>query len=123
MGLRAAGRRTPRRDRRTTLQRQTRLDEDAIALLVESYAQGETVRALAGRFGLHRTTVMKHLENHGALRRHPQPMLSPGEIRHAVRIYAGGATVATVAGYLSMSRETARRALIGEGVRMRGRWG
>ena len=47
---------------RTAKQRQVRLSEAHIRELVEARTSGLTIKQLAERFGIHRTTVMRHLE-------------------------------------------------------------
>lgn len=44
-----------------SLQKQVRLTETQIAELLEAYKKGDSVYALARRFGVHRTTVSEHL--------------------------------------------------------------
>jgi len=55
---------------RRTVQRQRRLTPSEIVSLAQEYAAGATVNRLADRFGVHRTTVLMHLERQGISRRH-----------------------------------------------------
>lgn len=48
-----------------SLQKQVRLTETQIAELLEAYKKGDSVYALARRFGVHRTTVSEHLHRAG----------------------------------------------------------
>jgi hypothetical protein len=51
---------------RPSRQIQRHLDANTILSLVRAYAQGDTIDELASTFGIHRTTVMAHLERVGA---------------------------------------------------------
>jgi hypothetical protein len=51
--------------RRPRFQTRRRLAADQIAALVEAYRSGKTMKELASEFGIHRTTVSSHLNEHG----------------------------------------------------------
>ena len=71
------------RTRRTTA---AKLTPRQINELVQGYKDGQTVYALADRFGIHRVTVSAHLHRHGVqLRRQG---LNPPDITRAQLLYA-----------------------------------
>src|SRR5712692_4245015 len=59
----------PARTTRSLRQIQHRLSTDEVQRLIELYTQGELIDALAAKFHISRTTVMKHVERAGAPRR------------------------------------------------------
>lgn len=75
---------------------------------------------LAGRFGIHRTTVMTHLDRHGVERRTGNVQR---RIDEALRLYESGWSLARIGTEFGVNAETARRALRGAGVSMRPRPG
>jgi DNA-binding CsgD family transcriptional regulator len=94
-----------------------RLSPQQIAELVKAYQDGQTVYALADRFGIHRTTVSAHLHRQGSsLRRQG---LTPDDIAQAQRLYAAGWSLARIGDRLHADAHTIRRALKTRGVRMR----
>jgi DNA-directed RNA polymerase specialized sigma24 family protein len=104
---------TPR-TRRTAA---AKLTPQQIAELVQGYKDGQTVYALADRFGIHRVTVSAHLHRHGVqLRRQG---LSPLDVTHAQLLYAQGWSLARIGTRLTVDAHTVRRALKATGIRMR----
>jgi len=51
------------------VRRQVRLDEKQVLSLVGEYVAGSSVRELVKQWGVHRTTVISHLERAGVERR------------------------------------------------------
>jgi DNA-binding CsgD family transcriptional regulator len=102
------------RTRRTT---GAKLSPQQIAELVQGYKDGQTVYALADRFGIHRVTVSAHLHRQGVqLRRQG---LSPLEVTQAQLLYAEGWSLARIGTRLNVDAHTVRGALKATGIRMR----
>ena len=76
---------------------QRRLAEANIDHLVEDYVGGLSINALARRFGIHRTTVMNHLESRAVQRRRNVRKLSAANVAMAKGRYAIGLSLASVA--------------------------
>jgi hypothetical protein len=85
--------------------------------LIEGYAAGETTYELGTRFSIQRQTVSRILKREGIpLRNQP---LSGDEIAAAIDMYGVGLSCQRIAHLLCCNHGTGRRALIGEGVRLR----
>ena len=104
----------------TELSVQRRLEPDQAAELVTAYQQGITVRELAARYLINRTTVLGHLRRQGVPKRHPEPV-ADGDADRAVRLYSAGASIAAVAQELRVAPTTVRRVLRKAGVELRPR--
>jgi len=73
-------------------QAQRRLTSEQVGQLVEEYRAGDSMKALAARWALHRSTVAGHLRHAGVqLRRQG---LSEEQLREGVRLYRGLVTPA-----------------------------
>ena len=68
---------------------QRRLTDTGIDDLVARYEAGSTIETLAHQFGVHRTTVMTHLDPHGIPRRAPRK-LTDQMVTAAAQRYASG---------------------------------
>jgi hypothetical protein len=68
----------------TELSVQHRLEPDQAAELVTAYQQGITVRELAARYLINRTTVLGHLRRQGVPKRHLEPV-ADGDADRAVQ--------------------------------------
>jgi predicted ArsR family transcriptional regulator len=79
--------------------------------LAERYLAGESVPALAASFGIHRTTVLEHLERRGVQRRPKRRKLSDAQVIEATRAYAEGASLKELGAQLGVSAETVRNEL------------
>ena len=96
---------------------QRRLPPEEIEELVAAYLAGATALALAGKYSIHRTTVLALLERHQVARR--GRVLTPDHIERAVSSYASGRSCASIAKDLKVNPETVRQALMKAGVAMR----
>jgi AraC-like DNA-binding protein len=96
------------------------LSTTEIAELVDSYRSGATVKDLAARFGVHRTTVTQHLRRDGTTTR--RRGLDDDQIEHAVRLYRQGSSLARVGERLNVHAEIVRQALLVRGVQRRAPW-
>jgi hypothetical protein len=78
------------------------LGADEIVGLVDAYTQGGTIDELATTFGIHRTTVMAHLERQGAPRR---SSIVTGNIDEATRLYEEGWSLTRIGGSSTCARK------------------
>ena len=105
---------------RPSRQIQRHLGADEVLSLVDTYAQGDTIDELASKFGIHRTTVMAHLERQRAPRRSG---IVTRNIDEATRLYEEGWSLARVGEHFGVDGETVRRTLRASGVDLRPRRG
>jgi hypothetical protein len=87
---------------RRSRQIQRHLDADEVLSLLGAHAQGDTLDELAAAFGIHRTTVMAHLERQGAPRRSG---IVTKNINEATRLYEAGWSLAQVGERLHVDGE------------------
>lgn len=99
---------------------QRRLGPDEVTELVAAYRTGSTVKALAERYHVNRTTVMTHLRRQGVPKR-VRRTLGPEDVERAVRLYEGGESIQSVARQLQLGSSTVGRVLNKAGVSMRPR--
>jgi len=83
--------------------------------LIAAYEAGARVCELAQVYGLHRTTVSRHIFRAGKA----QPVMTEGQIDEAVRLYAEGWTLHEVGRSVGVGDQTVRRALVEQGVTIR----
>jgi DNA-binding CsgD family transcriptional regulator len=95
----------------------TALSATEVAALVDDYRAGATAVELASRFGIHRTTVVHHLQRNGVTMRGRG--LDEGQVDHAVQLYRQGWSLARIGARLGVDAHTVRTALLGRGVQMR----
>ena len=119
------GRSEDRRDLsdRRTVQRQRRLTPAEVVCLAQEYAAGATVKRLADRYGVHRTTVLVHLERQGVSRRRCVRRMSGDDVDEAARLYQLGYSLKRTAERFSVDAETLRREFMKAGVSVRPRRG
>jgi hypothetical protein len=101
---------------------QRRLTDTGIDDLVAWYEAGSTIEMLASTFGIHRTTVMTHLERRGVSRRSPRK-LTDEMVAGAAHRYTSGEALAEIAATFGIAPSTLRRELelAGITIRRRGR--
>jgi DNA-binding IclR family transcriptional regulator len=88
-----------------------------ISKLIKEYELGASVKELAQRFGIHRTTVTKQLQQHGVeLRR---AGLTSDDVTTASVLYADGWSLAKLGRKFDVDATTVWRALRISGVTMR----
>jgi hypothetical protein len=104
-------------------QRQIRLDAERILELVKAYEGGASVRTLTAQYGIHRTTVMAHLERHGVTRRPNRRKLTDRMVAEATQLYNEGWSTVQLGRRFHVDDETVRRALRRVGVVLRPRRG
>jgi transposase-like protein len=97
--------------------------EEKIVQLIEDYVNGLSINEVARQHGIHRTTVMNHLESRGVQRRRILRKLSSRNVANAARRYANGASLASVAKEFGVSATTIAREFHAAGVRIKPRRG
>jgi len=85
--------------------------------MVAEARAGASVRQLAKKYSVHRSTVGKHLEAHGVNAR--RLLLLPHVIEEAARLYRKGTTLEDLATRYRVSDTTVRTHLLRAGVTMR----
>jgi DNA invertase Pin-like site-specific DNA recombinase len=100
-------------------QRQRRLRQDEVSLLVEDYCRGASVEELILAYGVNRTTVYGHLDRNGIERPRGIGRLSAEQVHHAARLHKSGHPVSAIALRFGVGEETVRRALRRIGVQLR----
>lgn len=98
-------------------QRQKHLTDDQVAQLLSDYKRGVAVNELAGAYGVHRTTVMAHVERAGIRRR--WRTLTEADIDEASHLYESGLSLKVIAEQFAVNPTTVWKALIKAGVEIR----
>jgi transposase len=104
---------------RSARQKQRRLEEQEILRLVAGYLSGQSVPQLVESWGVHRTTVLAHLERRGVPRRRNTRKLTDDQVSEAARRYRQGDSLDTVAAHFGVSQRTIGRELKTFGVVIR----
>lgn len=94
--------------------RRPRLSEARVVELVEGYESGETVYALAERFGVDRRTVSEVLKREGVRLRYRA--IEPAEHSEVIRLYESGLSLASVGEMFGVQAGTIRAILKQHGV-------
>ncbi len=76
---------------------------------------------LPGKYGIHRTTVLLHLERNGVSRRPSTRKLTDDDVAMAAAAYAVGDSLATVGARLDVNASTVARAFRRAGLPIRPR--
>jgi hypothetical protein len=100
-------------------QRQRRLGQQDVALLVADYVGGASVEELILAYSVNRTTVYAHLDRNGIQRPRGVGRLSAEQVHHAGGLLKRGQGVPAIAIKLGVGEETVRRALRRAGVQPR----
>ena len=100
-------------------QKHVRLTRAEVGELAAAYQAGASVPELATSYGIHRTTVLLHLERYGIQRRSAGPKLTEEEVRQAAAFYAEGESLATVATRFGVNASTIKRGFDKVGVKTR----
>ena len=111
------------RDSKPRRQRQRRLTTKESNKLADQYRSGLTVRQLAAKWGIHRTTVLRHLERHGVERRPNRRKLTDASANQAAQLYCKGQSLSQVARQFDVNPTTLRNELDRAGVTVRSRRG
>ena len=102
---------------------QRRITGAIIDHLVDDYVSGLSINALSRRFGIHRTTVMNHLESRGVQRRRNIRKLSDANVALAAGHYARGLSLVSVAKEFGVNQATLTREFRAAGIPIRPRRG
>jgi len=104
---------------------QRRLSQVEIKQVIQQYRAGDSIKTLAGRFEVHRTTVMTHLTQTGIVRRRVVRKMTDQSVAGAVAAahYATGASLAVVASAFGVHERTLAREFRQAGVSVRPRRG
>src|SRR6266550_2008787 len=108
--------RPPARTTRSLRHIQHRLSTDEVQRLIELYTHGELIDALAARFHISRTTVMKHVERAGAPGRRN---LLTERFDEARQLYDEGWSLARIGKHFGVNASTVWHALRKAGAPMR----
>jgi hypothetical protein len=113
--------RSPEPKTQTLRRSQRRLSGDELESLLKSYEQGTRVNLLANQFGIHRSTVMDHLNRSSARRRYPA--LDMKGIETAKQLYGTGLSLRDVGILLEVHASTVGTVLRNAGVPLRDQQG
>jgi hypothetical protein len=102
---------------------QRRLSRHDLDELVSAYLAGSSIDSLAVQLGVHRTTVMDHLERRGVQRRRIERKLTDRTVREAAKRYGTGESLKVVAIQFDVDARTLAREFRRAGVRIRPRRG
>jgi DNA-directed RNA polymerase specialized sigma24 family protein len=102
--------------------RQRRLPPAQVAELTTAYESGAAINDLAKRFGIHRSTVLEHL-NRSETRGQRYPALDEHEVDVAMQLYGTGLSLRNVGIALGVHASTVRLSLRRAGVTLRQRNG
>jgi transposase-like protein len=93
--------------------------------LIHLYCAGSSIDALASRYDVHHTTVIRHLDRAEVPRRRVVRKLTDDKVAQAAARYADGTSLARVAGEFGVHERTLAREFRRAGVPIRPRrgWG
>jgi uncharacterized protein (DUF433 family) len=92
-------------------QAQKRLSRAQIAELLCAYTEGATVLELATEYGIHRTTVMAHLDRNGIPRRACVRSMTDEQVAEAAEARRAGESFAVLGEHYGVSPRTVAREL------------
>ena len=96
-------------ERHQLLQRQTRLSEDEIQIVIKQYTDGMNINQLAKKYHCHRTTISQHLKNNSVEIR--DLSIPDHLIDKAADLYCSGLSYAKIGKQLGFDGETIRKKL------------
>ena len=100
--------------------RMRQLSEVEVAELVAAREAGAQIKELASRFGVHKSTVLAHLDRAGVPgRRWAGKTLTPEQVRDAVWLYQSGLNLIEVGARFGVDRRQVSRALKEAGFALR----
>jgi transposase-like protein len=102
---------------------QRRLGGVDVDALVDHYQGGATIKELAGRFSINRTTVLAHLDRRGVQRRATAKQWDHETLASAARSYENGSSLADIAEQHGLDPQTVANRLRRAGVTIRPRRG
>ena len=104
-------------------QRQRRLSPADAAELVTAYEAGSTIRELASQFGVHRTTVLAHVERSGVPRHSTKGLWDQTTLAAAIQLYEQGQSLESIGDRLGVHADTVAARLRRAGRELRARPG
>jgi DNA-binding CsgD family transcriptional regulator len=90
--------------------RQRRLSETEVVELRAAYASGTGTMQLAERFGVHRDSVRRHLNDAGMLR--PREALTPEQVQLAIKLRGEGLLYREIGERFGVAKDTVRVAIL-----------
>lgn len=99
------------------------MTDSEVKALVTAYRNGETIRAIAERHRLHRTTIAAHLDREGIEQRAASRAWSDQDLAQAAAMYANGASLKAIAARYDISPSTVANRFRRAGVLIRARRG
>ena len=102
---------------------QRRLSSVEVDQLIDDYRVGASIDGLARRLGVHRTTVVHHLDRAGIARRRVVRKMTDESVALAAARYEEGASLALVASEFEVHQRTLARELRRAGASIRPRRG
>lgn len=102
---------------------QRRVSESDIKDLISAYTDGAPIDELARHFAVNRTTVIRHLDNHGVPRRRSARKMTDRKVREAAGHYATGKSLEIVAAHYGVHARTLTREFKQAGIEIRARRG
>ena len=102
---------------------QRRLSRGVVDELAHLYVEGASIDALARRYGIHRTTIIAHLDRQGVPRRRVARKMTDTLVALASERYAEGPSLAAVASELGIHPRTLAREFRRAGTPIRARRG
>jgi len=103
---------------------QRRLTKAAVDEVVSAYLAGSSIGSLAAELGVHRTTIIDHLERRGIERRRSVRKMTDRSVRVAAKRYGTGESLKVVAVQFDVDARTLAREFrrAGVGIRPRRGW-
>ncbi len=98
---------------------QRRLSQGVIKELIDDYRGGMSIDVLARRYGIHRTTVIHHLDQSGVARRSVVRKMNDKTVTRAAVRYREGASLAIAAAEFGVHTRTLAREFRRAGVAIR----
>ena len=102
---------------------QRRLPRAEIEQLIDRYREGDSIDGLARRYGIHRTTVIHHLDLADIIRRRVVRKMTDESVALAAARYEQGASLEVVASEFGVHQRTMARELRRAGTSIRARRG
>jgi AraC-like DNA-binding protein len=102
---------------------QRRLRTSDVDDICESYVSGKSIDDLARSYGVNRTTIISHLDQHGVPRRRVVRKMTDAQVAEAAAMYRDDHSLATVATEFKVDARTLGREFRKAGVSIRPRRG
>lgn len=100
---------------------QRRLSEYDVDEFISAYLDGSSIDSLAAQRGVHRTTIIDHLDRRGIERRRVVRKMTDQSVRQAGNLYATGQSLKVVAYHFGIDAKTLAREVTRAGITTRPR--